>query len=808
MSLSRTGTITTVLLFASVVYAGDTLPASTTTNPSVLPSFLSLSNSSLSGSSYTPGSLFSSSSTLVSFIPSSDPSLPSTTLVPRPLSSSSLISDYSLSGETLTETITWLITGSETVTYDLYENVDTPTLTITGPFTSTETKTVTTQVIATNPNATFSTLPPWDPVPYLDYFAWPYPSAEPSLAAVLSSFTSYGRQPECTVAYNAFKATDPIATKTYAVDIITTTLPGDQVTDTSPSIYVAFPTVSAVDGCGLVGPPVTSLTLAFAPGELSTIANQNPGPGVRTSLAFDPADMPCGPHSGANGFLPSAANLSSYLPIIALPSKLVSYRPDWASLGCDNDIWQGQDPPYALTAQSPVVPASSPALVVTQDPPVPATTRAVPASTWASPAVSTSVMQLATASQLVPLQEPSSLPSAYGRPGPSSLPDMMSSGTPAAGSPNKDPGTSSTDINIESSGPSPVVLGGQSLSFTAATPLALPTVVQAQHPPGPIVAGGFTFTLAPAVPSAPIVPIAPVPTSAVSVNGQDPTPGPASSGAIVFDGQTPTQAAGATTIDNIPIVLSSGSIFLNGQGIAIPTLPTTHGLDSNSPLPPVSVINPPTLIRGSQTLTPGQPTATPSNLPVALGSAGLVIGGTTTTPLGSLLAPLTSAPSPPGTSLIASGPTLTVSGTRLSLALIIGTSTILLPLAPSTISTTSETIALAPPSSDILLILGSDTLTLTLNAPPPSLATRTYAPAPPIPTTAGGSLGAAITSAFGTTPSPTAPPSEHPSTAGSGTHPLENASSSTSSASHLRAAAMLAALSCVLLGRGGLGRAG
>ena len=231
MSLSRTGTIKIVLLYASVVCAIPYVPTSTTTGVSAPPPFLSFSNTSLARSSYTSESLFSSSSTLVSSISSSDPSLSSTTLVLSQSASSSLASDYYLSGETLTETFTWLVTDSKTVTYDYYGISIIPTLTITGPFTSTETKTVTTQVIATNPNATFSTLPPWDPAPYVEYFVWPYPSAAPPLAAVLSSFTSYGRQPECTAAYNAFTATNPIATETYAVDIITTTLPDNQVTE-------------------------------------------------------------------------------------------------------------------------------------------------------------------------------------------------------------------------------------------------------------------------------------------------------------------------------------------------------------------------------------------------------------------------------------------------------------------------------------------------------------------------------------------------------------------------------------------------
>ncbi|MCJ1436806.1 hypothetical protein MMC27_006188 [Xylographa pallens] len=836
---------------------------------------------------------------------SSNPPLSSTTLVPSQ-SIPSLASDYYLSAETLTETITWLVTDSKTVIYDLIGISDTPTLTITGPFTSTETKTVTTQVIATNPNATFHALPPWDPVPYLDYFLWPYPSAAPSLAAVLSSFTSYGRQPECTAAYSAFMATDPIATETYAVDIITTTLPGNQVTEyirydtntlplyagdglyysnvqvfywpatnantaclnsvasstaivvdgtnaarkrdpdptqlgteayatgsdgTSPSIYVAFPTVSAVDGCGLVGAPVTSLTLAFAPGELSTIANQNPGPGVRTSLAFDPADMPCGPRNGENGFLPNPVNVSSYLPIIALPSKLLAYRPDWATLSCDNDIWQGQDPPFALTPQPQGMPPSTPALSVTQDPPLPKTTPAVPASTFASPASSTAVMQLTTASQLLPAQEPSSSIPAYVPSGASPAPNIMSLASPAAGSANnEDSDVSSTNNNIQSMGPSPAGVAGQS---AAATLLISPTTVQPQESLSLIVAGGFTFTVAPVVTSAPLVPVEQASVSEVSMDGQDITPVPASSGAMVFDGQTLTPDQGATTINNIPIVLSSGSIFVNGHGIAIPPVPTANPSDSNFPVPPVvagnavSVINPSMIVWGSQTLTLGQPTATISGLPLALGSAGLVVGGSTTIPLASLAPQLatTSAPSSPGalqidgTSLIPGGPAITVSGTRLSLGissnLIVGTSTIYLPIPTSYIVVASETIDLA--SSDV--VVGGKTLTpgspaVTVNGVLVSLGSsvlvvgstmRTYAFAGSTATATAGGIGAAIVSAFGglgvSTLSPLAPTGTGNGTGVFEVNPFEGGAAKARSGWDLWIA-LLAVLPAVLVGLG------
>lgn len=156
----------------------------------------------------------------------------SNTLSPHSsIADTSLSTGYYLSTETLTETITWELTVSKTVTYD--DRWGNPTLTLTGPITSTETRTVTTQVIKQNAAAT-TPYPPWDPAPYVDWFllghnrSWTAPNA--SIAAELSSFISYGRDPACTSAYSAFNATAAFITETLADGIITTSKPGGQVT--------------------------------------------------------------------------------------------------------------------------------------------------------------------------------------------------------------------------------------------------------------------------------------------------------------------------------------------------------------------------------------------------------------------------------------------------------------------------------------------------------------------------------------------------------------------------------------------------
>lgn len=71
-------------------------------------------------------------------------------------------------------------------------------------------------------------------------------------------------------------------------------------TSTSPSIYVAFSSITAIDRCGNVGTPVPYTVLAFTPGELSTIEgpvwDRSSIQASRTK-SFDFADLPCPPTS-------------------------------------------------------------------------------------------------------------------------------------------------------------------------------------------------------------------------------------------------------------------------------------------------------------------------------------------------------------------------------------------------------------------------------------------------------------------------------------------------------------------------------
>ena len=63
---------------------------------------------------------------------------------------------------------------------------------------------------------------------------------------------------------------------------------------TSPTIYLEFHTLTAEDYCGSTTIPLTMLS--FQPDELSTIVGPV-GQRFSTSRLFNPADLPCPPHS-------------------------------------------------------------------------------------------------------------------------------------------------------------------------------------------------------------------------------------------------------------------------------------------------------------------------------------------------------------------------------------------------------------------------------------------------------------------------------------------------------------------------------
>lgn len=130
----------------------------------------------------------------------------------------------------------------------------------------------------------------------------------------------------------------------------------DGFTYTYPSIYVAFHDVSATDKCGQFGQVHTSVTLAFDPGELSTVE----GPFnfvAQTTKSFNLADLPCPPRSVLSADWYTLGPGQPYRPRLALPKKLQGLDPAWSS--CSGYQAEGIDPPKALGAVSAMDPGTT-----------------------------------------------------------------------------------------------------------------------------------------------------------------------------------------------------------------------------------------------------------------------------------------------------------------------------------------------------------------------------------------------------------------------------------------------------------------
>ncbi|KAL9120012.1 MAG: hypothetical protein Q9187_003434, partial [Circinaria calcarea] len=580
---------------------------------------------------------------------------------------------------------------------------------------------------------------------------------------------------------------------------------------TYPSAYVVFPNVLAQDACGLRGPNITSLTLALAPGELSSVVGRGPGPvalGKGTTLPFNFADFPCGPGNTTiiNQFLPNGGQQTLYQPIIAAPSKLIDMEPLWK--GCHQDYWQGQDPPFALTRASaiapvtfsvdPVIPTSSAA----PSPPIPA----LPIDTG-SPSVSPG---------------PGSGNSKPPNDGNSDPPTLGNSDPPGPGSGNSEP---PNDDN-----PNPPSIGNSDLPKSDPSQIADPSrpadPPQSPNPPqNPAAVQSSVTNFSPktplkqptpssavSVPAANSVYIDPQPQASkssdvplpVTVGGELVTPVAGSSGVVIFRSQTLTQEQTLTAIAGVPISLNSGSVFINGQGAPIPTAPTptaVQGVQTPQAVPasPIvlggqtaSIVNPSAIIIGSQTAVLNQPAITISGTPVSLGTAGVVLGNSKAIPIFMSVA----ATAPPiatiagqaitalpgqsgqviafdGTTLTPNSPGLTISGTPISLGpsgvLVIGSSTVTLPTptptatpVPTYIQIGRQTIGI---ESSAIIIAGTtlrpgspgvtvDGTLVSLGSSMLVIGSRTATLAVPIPTTdaqtsdAGG-LGPLIMSGFG-----------------------------------------------------------
>lgn len=140
-------------------------------------------------------------------------------------------------------------------------------------------------------------------------------------------------------------------------------------TFTSPSVYVDFYSLSATDSCGYRGTTINSTLLAFAPGELSTVAtamysalNMDNAP---TSV-YDFNDLPCPPMSvmWSQWYKPEPGE--PYRPLIVFPSKLLDVDPLWKI--CTPGYFTGYDPPRTLDPAAALVPKVTPPSKPNPDP--------------------------------------------------------------------------------------------------------------------------------------------------------------------------------------------------------------------------------------------------------------------------------------------------------------------------------------------------------------------------------------------------------------------------------------------------------
>lgn len=152
----------------------------------------------------------------------------------------------------------------------------------------------------------------------------------------------------------------------------------DGFTFTSPSVYVAFYSLSATDGCGVRGNSILSTMIAFAPGELSTVQGHLWSGGVQKqkTKVFDFADLPCPPYDVMYDDWYKPALGEPYRPLIALPEKVRDLDPWWSAC-TDAYYFTGLDPPRTLqkvvAMVTPASPVAYPDPTITPDPvqPVP-----------------------------------------------------------------------------------------------------------------------------------------------------------------------------------------------------------------------------------------------------------------------------------------------------------------------------------------------------------------------------------------------------------------------------------------------------
>ena len=490
-----------------------------------------------------------------------------------------------------------------------------------------------------------------------------------------------------------------------------TAVSGD-FTFTSPSIYVAFYSLSATDACGLRGDKIESTMLAFAPGELSTVQGHLWSGGVQhqKTKVFDFADLPCPPYDVMYDDWYKPAPGEPYRPLIALPEKVRDLNLDWGAC-TDAYYFTGLDPPRTLQRAVAMVTPASPAAnhdpTITPDPvqpvpPLPVKTDAKqPAKATGDPVENKNLVpppeavpsSSGGASDPSPLDgvPPTSTPEVYPQKGDPSKapaePPAVDSGTdnvahpPAAPQQNGGDSKQGTDPKANDSGPS---------DSSAAKPATSSTTdQQSGHEADPNqISPEKQSQLDDAGPSpAPNANPNPAPANSNSQGPENVNPVPQPQPNDNTPSQSGESNVGTTTthlgaFNTQPSSFEASPILNIPGGLTLTQAPN----DANA------------YVVAGTTLLPGSPAAIVSGTSYSLASSGALVVGTSTMPLatagavaGQIIAPnalwagkVPFTPLPGGSAIVGSstlslpGPAITSSGSVLSLAsggLVVGSST-------------------------------------------------------------------------------------------------------------------------------------
>ena len=532
-------------------------------------------------------------------------------------------------------------------------------------------------------------------------------------------------------------------------------------------MYVDFGDVSASNACGQVGSTYNSVRMIFAPGELSTTLYK----ADFTPKSFDFGDLPCPPLSveAENWYDDMGDPQGAYHPNLAAPSKLLAYDPAWSS--CMADMYQGYDPPRAMTPVSVLVLSTSSQdsdpISISADPgPV---VQGLPVPTDSTFQMVTTA---ASGSQIAP-------------PGPSAVPTevgpLISSTTSEALSSNTDiPNIGSLTVSFFLSGPEYLttveVLSGSPRSSSydpetsnGASEIDLGDLAKSFNFPTTRLSPPSPPTTTGTAPAPTVNP--PDPQSQVQTNQISKTLG---GNAVIVQGQTLTENGPSKTIGTIPVAYKSGSIYagtdpepvsmnVNGQQQKGPNQVIAEGLtffpvSQQAPGPTqinvggqtVSIGPDGAVLVGSNVVSSGAAAITISSIPVSLGSSGLIIGTSTYLVISSKIVQPTkvgnnlnqaaaTAFAIAGTTISAGGSQILISGTPVSVApsgkVVIGGTTMELPTPsifsvgdqiftanPTAFSISGTTISAGGPgvtiSGTVISLAHSGTLAIGLNTFP------------------------------------------------------------------------------------------